>query len=246
MKLSNIFLFALVHAQEDGGDAVGDEAGSERWGGQVVGDPHFIISGKNLDSLCFNYTPDLSSDITLLSDPTSALSVTGTPEMREDGKTSLSKIHFRSPGGAVLEFDQDGFNMPSDEEGIAVKYGHIKYHDVTITDHWGDDHAKTKLTITDGPTFTIKEKVNKGALTFHVADPTGLSEKCRGLIGQFFHSDSYSVEQTNEQTESGLDKGIVTVGDVSVPAVFNNWHHMHQEKCWIIEEEDMISLLDQF
>ena len=182
--------------------------------------------------------------------------------MREDGKTSLSKIHFRSPGGAVLEFDQDGFNMPSDEEGIAVKYGHIKYHDVTITDHWGDDHAKTKvsvyllgpdwltneiqLTITDGPTFTIKEKVNKGALTFHVADPTGLSEKCRGLIGQFFHSDSYSVEQTNEQTESGLDKGIVTVGDVSVPAVFNNWHHMHQEKCWIIEEEDMISLLDQF
>ena len=91
MKLSNIFLFALVHgksnidrrlraassqrfqeisfeqalrdisAQEDGGDAVGDEAGSERWGGQVVGDPHFIISGKNLDSLCFNYTPDLSS-----------------------------------------------------------------------------------------------------------------------------------------------------------------------------------------
>ena len=182
--------------------------------------------------------------------------------MREDGKTSLSKIHFRSPGGAVLEFDQDGFNMPSDEEGIAVKYGHIKYHDVTITDHWGDDHAKTKvsvnkresdwltneiqLTITDGPTFTIKEKVNKGALTFHVADPTGLSEKCRGLIGQFFHSDSYSVERTNEQTESGLDKGIVTVGDVSVPAVFNNWHHMHQEKCWIIEEEDMISLLDQF
>ena len=88
MKLSNIFLFALVHgksavdrrlraassqrfqeisfeqalrdisAQEDG---AGDEAGSERWGGQVVGDPHFIISGKNLDSLCFNYTPDLSS-----------------------------------------------------------------------------------------------------------------------------------------------------------------------------------------
>ena len=98
----------------------------------------------NFFSRSFNFLK-LLKDITLLSDPTSALSVTGTPEMREDGKTSLSKIHFRSPGGAVLEFDQDGFSMPSDEEGIAVKYGHIKYHDVTITDHWGDDHAKTKV-----------------------------------------------------------------------------------------------------
>ena len=88
---------------------------------------------------------DNHTDITLLSDPTSALSVTGTPELREDGKTSLAKIHFRSPGGAVIEFDQEGFKLPSDEEGIAVKYGHIKYHDVTITDHWGNDHAKTKV-----------------------------------------------------------------------------------------------------
>ena len=89
MKLSNIFLFALVHgkssavdrrlrasskgqrfraisfdqverdfsAQEEGSDDVA----SERWGGSAVGDPHFIISGKGLDSLCFNYTPDLTS-----------------------------------------------------------------------------------------------------------------------------------------------------------------------------------------
>ena len=83
-------------------------------------------------------------------------------------------------------------------------------------------------------------------MAFHVADPTGLFGNCRGLIGQFFHSDSYSIERSNEQTEDGLEKGMVSVGDVSVPAVLDNWHHMHQEKCWIIEEQDMLTLLDQF
>merc|ERR1712113_1116785 len=105
MKFSNLFLFALAHAQD------GEEEGEDRWGGQEFGDPHFIITGKNMDSLCFNFTPNLSSDIVLLSDPTSALSVTGTPQERDDGHISLSNIHFRSPGGAVLEFDKDGFQI---------------------------------------------------------------------------------------------------------------------------------------
>ena len=96
MKLSNIFLFALVHGKSDGNDhtsavdrrlraatkgqrfqeisfdevvrdfsaqeeGAGDDVATDRWGGGVSGDPHFIISGENLDSLCFNYTPALSS-----------------------------------------------------------------------------------------------------------------------------------------------------------------------------------------
>ena len=223
-----------------------DEEESDRWGGQEFGDPHFIITGKNMDSLCFNFTPNLDSDVVLLSDPTSALSVTGTPQEREDGHISLSNIHFRSPGGAVLEFDKDGFQMVSGSEGIPVKYGHIKYHDVTIADNWDDEHSHTRIAVTDGPTFIVKEKVSKGALSFHVADSTGLSEKCRGLIGQFFHTDAYHIDSTGEENESGQEIGTVVVGDIAVPAVHDYWHHMHEEKCWIINDDDIITLMNQF
>ena len=74
--------------------------------------------------------------------------MTAIPKTRDDGKMILSKIHFRSPGGAVLDFDRDGFSMPSDKERVSVKRGAILYHDVTITDHWGDDHAKIKVSLT--------------------------------------------------------------------------------------------------
>ena len=72
--------------------------------------------------------------------------MTAIPKLRDDGKMILSKIHFRSPGGAVLDFDRDGFSMPT--EGVSVKHGAILYHDVTINDHWGDDHAKIKVSLT--------------------------------------------------------------------------------------------------
>ena len=72
--------------------------------------------------------------------------MTAIPKLRDDGKMILSKIHFQSPGGAVLDFDRDGFSMPT--EGVSVKHGAILYHDVTINDHWGDDHAKIKVSLT--------------------------------------------------------------------------------------------------
>jgi hypothetical protein len=240
MKFSNVFLFALASAQEG-------EEGDERWGGSVGGDPHFVIEGPNMERLCFDYTPTVDHDITLLSDPTSALSVTGTPSKRIDGKIVLTNIHFKSPGGAMLEFDHDGFKMPSDEDVISVKYGHIKYHDVTLYDNWEGNHAKTRLEIANGPSFIIKEKMNKGALTFHVIDSNGLSDECRGMIGGFFHSDSYFVKKSGEMNELGQQMGTVTIGDATVPAVEDHWHHLHAgEKCWIIEEEDIAALLEQF
>merc|ERR1712176_373761 len=152
MKFSNVFLFALARAQD------GEEGDAERWGGSVSGDPHFVIEGPNMDRLCFDYTPTVEHDIALLSDPTSALSVTGTPSKRIDGKIVLTNIHFKSPGGAMLEFDHDGFKMPSDEDVISVKYGHIKYHDVTLYDNWKETTPRPESkSPTDHPSSSRRE-----------------------------------------------------------------------------------------
>ena len=88
------------------------------------------------------------------------------------------------------------------------------------SDHWeksiishfrSDDglHDHTKIKIKDGPMFVIKGSVEKGSLSFAVSEPTGLSDKCRGIIGQWMQKDAYTVEPAGKKNKDGFEIGIV-------------------------------------
>ena len=65
--------------------------------------------------------------------------VTATAEERKEGKTFMSKIHFASPGGARLEFNEKGVKLAGGAEAYKFKVrenGHVKYGDIIIVEHW--------------------------------------------------------------------------------------------------------------
>ena len=51
----------------------------------------------------------------------------------------MSKIHFASPGGARLEFNEKGVKLAGGAEAYKFKVrenGHVKYGDIIIVEHW--------------------------------------------------------------------------------------------------------------
>ena len=51
----------------------------------------------------------------------------------------MSKIHFASPGGARLEFNEKGVKLAGGAESYKLKVrenGHVKYGDIIIVEHW--------------------------------------------------------------------------------------------------------------
>lgn len=224
--------------------------GGANGSGQGFGDPHFMVVSEGQDPLCFDFNPTPGKDITLLIDPLSALSVTASAEERKEGKTFMSKIHFASPGGTRLEFNEKGVKLAGGAEAYKFKVrenGHVKYGDIIIVEHWSDDglHDHTKIKIKDGPMFVIKGSVEKGSLSFAVSEPTGLSDKCRGIIGQWMQKNAYTVEPAGKKNKDGFEIGIVKSNGQRVHAISEQWHHTHEDNCWVVDESDILKLMPQ-
>jgi len=75
-------------------------------------------------------------------------------------------------------------------------------------------HENTKVEIDNGPSFIIKGSVKKQSLSFACVDGSGLSDRSRGIIGQFMHHDAYIVAPTGETNEDDKATGTVTAGYV--------------------------------
>ena len=73
-------------------------------------------------------------------------------------------------------------------------------------------HEHTKVQIEEGPTFFIKGNLIKESLAFAVVDTTGISEKSRGIIGQFIRPNSYKVEHLDELSEDGEEQATILSG----------------------------------
>ena len=110
-------------------------------GGSGFGDPHFVVQTPGQDQLCFDFNPVEGTDMNILIDPESSLSISATSEERHSGKTFMNSVHFASPNGAHLEFDIEGVHlaglgdgvMPTDKHPLT---GHQQYGDILFVEHW--------------------------------------------------------------------------------------------------------------
>lgn len=216
-------------------------------GGSGYGDPHFMVVTEGQEPLCFDFNPVGGTEMNLLIDPESSLSISATAENRDNGKTFMNTVHFASPNGAHLEFDTDGVHLaglgdtkPTDKHPLT---GHQQYGDILFVEHWSVDglHEHTKIQIEDGPTFVVKGNLNKESLAVAVVDTEGISEKSRGIIGQFIRTDAYNVKATGEVNEDGESTGTVTAGGMKLNAIREHFHHT--DECWVIDQQDVLFLM---
>lgn len=219
--------------------------------GGASGDPHFMVQSEGREPLCFDFNPPAGSEMNLVVDPESNLVVSAQVNARTRHKTYMTNIHFSSPMGAYLEFDLDGVHLKGLPEGSVSVHpvtGHKQYGDINYAEHWNEDGTRDRIEIEieNGPKFLVKEKVDKGSLKFGITDSTGISHKCRGIIGQFMRPDAYTIlpkEQTPEDTEaralvmtSGMESGMVE-------AIKEDFHRHHM--CWTIDAQEVLLLLAQ-
>jgi hypothetical protein len=229
-----------------GGNQYGGNQANEYGGqGYGYGDPHFMVQTLGQDALCFDYNPAAGSAMTLIMDPTTNLVITADIEGRRKGKTVfMTKVHFNSPGGAKLTISAEGVTtsgLPGSatadfDEGDIITYGDIEYKE-----HISEDGSREKVvvTITDGPSFLVKEKVNRETLSFGITDVRGISQKSRGVIGQFVKPNAYTIERHAENPELAT----VNANGVYVVATQEDFHHNHQ--CWTLDEDDILPVFEQ-
>jgi len=215
--------------------------------GSGFGDPHFVVQTAGQDQLCFDFNPVEGTDMNLLMDPETSLAISATAEERETGKTFMNTVHFASPNGAHLEFDIDGVHLaglgdkkPTDKHPLT---GHQQYGDILFVENWTPDglHEHTKVQIEDGPTFVIKGNLIKESLSVAVVDNTGISQKSRGIIGQFIKDDAYTVKASGVVNEDGDAEGTVSAGGMDLNAVKQEWHHGNN--CWVVDPNDVLFLM---
>ena len=74
-----------------------------------------------------------------------------------------------------------------------------------------DDGTRDRITvkIDDGPTFLIKAKVKKSSMSFGISDISGLSGKCKGILGNFIKEGSYHILPLSETTENGEPQAFI-------------------------------------
>ena len=103
---------------------------------------HMRLSGTDgLNSIfSFKILKQEGTQMNLLIDPESALSITASAVEREDGKTFMESVHFSSPNGAHLEFDLDGVHLaglgdtqPTQKHPLT---GHQQYGDILFIENW--------------------------------------------------------------------------------------------------------------
>ena len=81
-----------------------------------------------------------------------------------------------------------------------------------ISNFQDGSHEHTKVQIEEGPTFQIVSNVEKGAFLVSVLDSTGISQKSRGIIGQFVREDAYAIQTDGETDEEGNKIGQIVAG----------------------------------
>merc|ERR1712176_1033876 len=251
MKLLATTVLALAYAQGPGDDErknkYGNNNNNNNSGGQAYGDPHFMVATAGQDAVCFDFNPVGGTEMNLLIDPESSLSISATAENRENGKTFMNSVHFASPEGAHLEFDIEGVHLAGlGDEKPTAKHpltGHQQYGDLLFIEKWSEDgfHEHTKIQIEDGPTFIIKGNLLKESLGVAVVDTTGIGQKSRGIIGQFIRDDAYVITPKDEPSEDGEEQATVSAGGMSINALKEHFHH--QESCWVVDQSDVLYLM---
>lgn len=213
--------------------------------GAGFGDPHFMVSSIGQDPICFDYNPPAGSEMTLVMDPVTGLHVAARVDARRQGKTRfMTRININSPLGAMMTINENGVKLEglsswvsSDEDIQNRKNGTMEYGDFIYSEEWSADGSRDKITvdILDGPSFLIKEKVLRETISFGITSTQGLSEKSRGVIGQFVKTNAYKIEKlTDNLATIKLDNGY------EVEGVWDTFHR--NTKCWTIEEEDLVPL----
>jgi hypothetical protein len=214
----------------------------------AYGDPHFMVHTEGQESVCFDYTPSPDTEMNLLIDPSSSLSVTAhATKNEEDNKTRMTTINLSSPEGAHLAFNLDGVHhsgigteSPSEPDALT---GVQTYGDVNFIVHQHNDmgHQSVKIYIQNGPTFTVKISNHHGGLNFAVDDPTTISDSARGLLGGFIRPDAYHVMPLNTMTEDDEPMANVVINKFAVSASKGSFHKT--ENCWIVEDEEVAHML---
>ena len=55
------------------------------------------------------------------------------------------------------------------------------------------NHERTSITIEEGPTIELAERIQRGSYSVKVTDRNGISSKARGVFGAFMDADFYQV-----------------------------------------------------
>jgi len=211
--------------------------------GVAYGDPHFMVLTSGQEPICFDYNPAVEDDdMNLIVDPVTNLIISASLRERRQGRLFMDKITILSPQGAHVEIDSEGVTVFDEADGIEIAgrqpaTGIRQYADIHFVEHWSEDGGRDRviIEITDGPSFVIKDKIVRKTLSFVVTDTTGLSEKCKGIIGQFVKPNAYQITRVDQT------KAVVTSNGIDVDVVREDFHRNHM--CWTISDEDILMML---
>ena len=122
-----------------------------------------------------------------------------------------------SPEGVRLQFDQSGVQLIKADGTLEKVEGRGSFGDVSFVvrskcafsvnnldnliinyicqERMGHDgnHERTSITIEDGPTIELAERIERGSYSVKVTDRNGISSKARGVFGAFMDADFYQV-----------------------------------------------------
>jgi hypothetical protein len=214
--------------------------------GGAYGDPHFMVAAPKTEPICFDFNPPADSEMTLIMDPESNLFISARVDSRRQGRTRfMTRLTIMSPLGATMTIDERGVHvegLPGWAEALKepTESGIIEYGDIKYTEQWSEDGARDKITleINNGPHFLIKEKAFRETISFGIQSARGLSDKTRGVLGQFVHNNAYTIKQHSE-TEA-----TVNIDGFEVSAKWEEFHR--NSECWTIEEDQLLDFFSQF
>ena len=244
MKLLGVVLLGLGMSQSIPQDGTGDALRKKKNGYSSYGDPHFSIAPAGRLPLCFDINPHENvSMLNFLIDPITSLAVTGTTEPSSEmkGRTFISQVHFSSPEGIRIEFDQNGVKRVA-SSGLTEKLeGQGSIGDIEYKEHLSKDgsHERTVISIQSGPSFELMERFGPGSYSVKVTDQSGISSKARGVFGAFMDPDFYKIIPDGGTYAT---TGSVVTGRRSIPAVRKNFHHT--DDCWVISQEDALNMIN--
>lgn len=94
--------------------------------------------------------------------------------------------------------------------------------------HRGNGLKAVRFTITDGPIFHVQEKLLTRAMGLVWDDESGLSDKTKGILGQFMKHTLYHITYHKHT----LNKGTLHIHNHHFPVEM--LHHTHHD-CWTVK-----------
>ena len=177
----------------------------------------FTIINESNEEICFNYYSN--EPVYLLNDPLTNVKVKAT-EIETNGK--MSEITIETMSGYKVSINLTGIHPLSkgtmynllNEEKTSNNYNltaQLLYGDMLIqkwTPRDGNDPVRIRLALEDGtrrtsarnkpqgPVLLISKNHNQ--LEFGIEDPSGLSIRSSGLVGQFLGCIKFNVQRKND------------------------------------------------